>query len=399
VSAAGGPPGARLAILSGASIGLVMAVQGVLPALPAVQEAFGISTEQAGLFTLAYVLPGVVLTIPLSVIGSAVSPRTVLAVSLLAYGVSGAAQAAVGSYEALLGLRLVQGVCFAAAMPLTLAMIGDVYGPSRQIRALSVRQTTITIGELALPLFGALLAVVSWQAPFLAQILVIPLGLAAFRVLDGRLGSRPPELGGARALASVVFRQDGAAWVMLMSFARFVFKFTFIGYVPILLVQRAGASVGEAGVVVTVAAAGTALTANRMPRLLRRAGPSVLAAAAAGSIWVALLALAFVGDWRLALLAAVVFGFGDGVLTVLQDAYVTRLWPAAVRPGAASVSQTARNVGKLASPLLMTGFLAVASLPVAFALMAAVAAVMVPGFAGLRRLDEVVGDLPAPAAA
>lgn len=399
MSAASGSPGARLAILSGASIGLVMAVQGVLPALPAVQEAFGISTEQAGLFTLAYVLPGVVLTIPLSVIGSAVSPRTVLAVSLLVYGASGAAQAAAGSYEALLGLRLVQGVCFAAAMPLTLAMIGDVYGPSRQIRALSVRQTTITIGELALPLFGALLAVVSWQAPFLAQILVIPLGLAAFRVLDGRLGSRPRELGGARALASVVFRQDGAAWVMLMSFARFVFKFTFIGYVPILLVQRAGASVGEAGIVLTVAAAGTALTANRMPRLLRRAGPSVLAAGAAGSIWVALLALAFVGDWRLALLAAAVFGFGDGVLTVLQDAYVTRLWPTEVRPAAASMSQTARNMGKLASPLLMTGFLAVASLPVAFALMAAVAAAMVPGFAGLQRLDDRVGDRPTPAPA
>jgi ACDE family multidrug resistance protein len=380
---------ARLAVVAGASIGLVMAVQGVLPALPALQDEFGFGNEETGLFTLVYVLPGVFLTIPMSVAGSILSPRTVLALSLIVYGVTGAAQAWCGSYEAMLALRLVQGICFAAAMPLTLALIGDVYdGPAGQVRAVAIRQTTITVGEFALPLLGAALAVASWRAPLLVQVVMVPLGLLALWVLEPRSGDRAPELSGARRLWRAVFRRRGpAAVVMLLSFGRFLFKFSYIAYVPILLVEEFGASVFQAGLVVSVASGLTGLTASRMPALLRRAAPSQLAALAAAAIGASLLALAVVHDWRVALATAVLFGLGDGVLIVLQDLYVTRLWEPAVRPGAASFSQTARNLGKLASPLAMTAFIVVASVPAAFALMAAIAAAMVPLFAWLRTID------------
>jgi ACDE family multidrug resistance protein len=387
VSAGAGLMRARLAVLAGASIGLVMAVQGVLPALPALQDEFGFSDEETGLFTLAYVLPGVFLTIPMSVLGSVLNPRTVLALSLVVYGVTGAAQAWCGSYEAMLALRLVQGVCFAAAMPLTLALIGDVYdGPAGQIRAVAIRQTTITVGEFALPLLGAGLAVLSWQAPLLVQAVMVPFGLAALWLLEPRRGARAPELSGARRLWGAVFRKRGAAVVMLLSFGRFLFKFSYIAYVPILLVAE-GASVFQVGLVVSVASGMTGVTASRMPALLRRTAPSQLAALAAAAIGASLLTLAVVHDWRVALATALVFGFGDGVLIVLQDVYVTRLWDGAVRPGAASFSQTARNLGKLASPLAMTAFIVLASVPAAFALMAAIAAAMVPVFAWLRTID------------
>lgn len=387
---AGGLARARLGILAGASVGLVMAVQGVLPSLPALQQEFGFTDEESGLFTLAYVLPGVFLTIPLSIAGSIVSPRSMLGVSLVVYGVAGAGQAWCSTYEQMLALRLVQGVCFAAAMPLTLALIGPIYaGAAAQIRAVSIRQTTITFGEFALPLMGAGLAVLSWKAPVLVQALMIPLGLAALVAFEPRKGSRPPELRGARRLWGIVFRQRGATVVMLISFARFLFKFTYIAYVPILLVG-AGSSVFEAGVVVAVASGMTGVTAWAVPALLRRTTPSRLAVAAATAAAVSLLSLAFLTDWRLAAVTAVVFGFGDGVLIVLQDVYVTRLWSASVRPGAASFSQTARNLGKVASPVVMTGFILLTSVPMGFALMAVLAAALVPAFAWLRTLDPTV---------
>jgi hypothetical protein len=185
----------------------------------------------------------------------------------------------------------------------------------------------------------------------------------------------------------MVFRQRGAVVVMLISFARFLFKFSYIAYVPILLVEHAEATLAEAGIVVAVAAGMTGLTASRMPRLLSRTSPSRLAVAAVVAAGVSLLALAVTTDWRLALVTAVLFGAGDGVLIVLQDAYVTRLWGATIRPGAAAVSQTARNIGKLASPAAMTAFIVVGSVSLAFAFMAAVAGALVPAFLWLRRLD------------
>lgn len=378
---------ARLALLSLSSVVLVMAVQGVLPAMPALQDEFGISNEQVGVFTLVYVIPGVLLSIPLSSVGSRVSPRTVLAVALIVYGLSGAAQALVDTYEAMLVLRFIQGICFAAAMPLTLAVTADTFSGPEQLRALAARQTTITIGEFTLPLLGTLLAVISWQGPLLVQLLIVPIGLLCLWLLEPRGAPPPPELRGIRRIAKLVFAQRGAVLVMLIAFARFLLKFSYIGYVPLLLVQEDGASLAQAGVVVAVASGMTSVSASRVPAMLRRLAPSRLVAAAVIASALALATMAATGDWRLALATALVFGAADGVLIVMQDAYVTRLWASGVRPGAAAVSQTARNVGKLAAPLVMTAFLAIGSIPLAFALLALVAGAMVPVFLLLAKVD------------
>lgn len=390
---------ARLAAVSAASVVLVMAVQGVLPAMPALQDEFGITNEQVGLFTLVYVIPGVVLSIPMSSIGSRLSPRTVLAGALIVYGLSGAAQALVGTYEQMLVLRFVQGTCFAAAMPLTLAVTADTFAGPEQLRALAARQTTITVGEFTLPLLGTLLAVISWQGPLLVQVAIVPLGVLCFFLLDARRTPPAPEMSGARRLARVVFAQRGAVLVMLIAFMRFLLKFSYIGYVPLLLVQHDGASLAQAGIVVAVAAGMTSVSANRVPYLLRRVAPSRLVTAAVLASALAIATIAATGDWRLALATAIVFGAADGILIVMQDAYVTRLWDAGVRPGAAAVSQTARNVGKLAAPLVMTAFLAVGSIPLAFGLLALVVGSTVPVFARLRMVDAEFasgGSTPAP---
>jgi predicted MFS family arabinose efflux permease len=388
---------ARFVLLSAAGVVLVMAVQGVLPAMPALQDEFRITNEQVGLFTLVYVVPGVVLTIPLSAVGSRISPRTVLGVALIFYGLSGAAQALVSSYAAMLALRLVQGTCFAAAMPLTLALTADMFTGRRQLRALAMRQTTITIGEFTLPLLGTLLAVLSWRGPLLVQALIVPLGVACLWVLDPRSAPRPPELKGISRLARVVFAQRGAVLVMLIAFARFLLKFSYIGYVPLLLVQHDDASLAQAGVVVAVASGMTSVGASRVPRLLRRLRPSRLVASAVAVSALALATMAATGDWRVALVTALGFGMADGFLVVLSDAYVTRLWSPGARPGAAAVSQTARNVGKLAAPIVMTAFLALGSIPLAFALLAVVTAGLIPLFLVLGAVDgQFAGGAPDP---
>jgi ACDE family multidrug resistance protein len=287
----------------------------------------------------------------------------------------------------MLALRFVQGTCFAAAMPLTLALTADTFTGARQMRALAARQTTITIGEFTLPLLGTLLAVVSWQGPLLVQVLIVPLGVACWLLLDPRTSPPPQELSGIARLARGVFAQRGAVLVMMIAFARFLLKFSYIAYVPLLLVQDGGASLAQAGIVVAVAAGMTSVGASNVPRLLRRLTPSRSVAAAVTASALALATMAATGDWRVALITALVFGTADGVLVVLQDAYVTRLWSPDARPGAAAVSQTARNVGKLAAPIVMTAFLALGSMPLAFGLLALLTVALAPAFLRLGAED------------
>ena len=108
--------------------------QGISPALPAVQKALGISESQVGLITAAYMLPGVLLAIPLGYLADRYGRRVVFSSTALLYGVAGAAQALAPSFNVPLGLRVVQGIGFAALMPLSMTLIADAATAARPSR-------------------------------------------------------------------------------------------------------------------------------------------------------------------------------------------------------------------------------------------------------------------------
>jgi ACDE family multidrug resistance protein len=135
-----------MALATAAAMGIIFGAQGISTALPAIQSALDIPDSQLGLFTAAYMLPGVVLAIPLGYLADRLGRRPVFASMAVLYGLAGGAQALVGDYGVMLALRLAQGVGFAALMPLSITLIGDVLRGSAQIRAQSRRQVMMTLG-------------------------------------------------------------------------------------------------------------------------------------------------------------------------------------------------------------------------------------------------------------
>lgn len=371
---------------------MTIGVQAVLPALPLVQEAFGISDAAAGWFTVAFTLPGLVLVVPLATLAARLPRRPTVACLLVAYGLLGLAQAFVDGYAALLGLRVLQGSIFAAAMPLMLVIIGESWAATDQIGVLGRRAATVTGGELLFPLAGALLATLSWKAPFIAQILVVPLAVLALVALDDRR-SAPARRDVRVPLLAVVRRRPNGVLIMAIGFARFLFKFAFLIYVPLLLVGDGGASVALAGIVVTIAAAATGGVAAVMPSLIRALRPSRALALAAACIAAAFAALAVTDDPYAACLIALVFGAGDGALVVLSDSYVLRAWTPADRPRVSAASQAARNLGKVVAPLAMSLAAALASIAAGFAVLAGAALLLAVSAVRLRALDgALTGD-------
>jgi MFS transporter, ACDE family, multidrug resistance protein len=385
-------PRAYLTLALAAAVGTLFGAQGIAAALPALGRDLGVSDAQLGLFTAVYMLPAVIFAVPLGYLADSLGRRRVFVAMALLYSVAGGAQALFTDYTALLALRFLQGIGFGSLMPLSVTLIGDAFRGAAQLRPQANRQVAMALGEFVLPLAGAALAAISWQTALGAQGLVLPLALAGALVLaDTR--SEPTSAGYAHDLRDAV-RQPGMPAVLTAGFLRFVCKFALIAYLPLLLVGDRGATLAEGALVLSVASGVAAATNMVVVRLLRRIAASRLLIASVTLVGASLVGFAVVPDWRLALVAAVAFGIGDGILVVVQNALVTEAAPNRVRAGLVAVSGMTRNAGKLVAPLAMGALIVAVSVPAAFTLVALATWAAVPALRPVRRLDPLLAGAP-----
>ncbi|HWK27274.1 MAG TPA: MFS transporter [Solirubrobacter sp.] len=377
-----------------AAVGTLFGVQGIAAAVPALGADLDISDAQLGLFTAAYMLPAVVFAVPLGYAADRYGRRRVFVTMALLYAVAGAAQAPLTDYWALLGLRFLQGIGFGALMPLSMTLIGDVLHGTAQLRAQSHRQVALSVGEFVLPLVGAALATLSWQAAIGAQGALAPLALAGVLILDDTR-AEVANADYARELREAV-RQPGMPGVLVAGFLRFVCKFALIAYLPLLLVDATGASLAQGALVLSVASGVAAAVNVVVVRILQRAPASLLLCAAVVVLACSLGAFALAPSWQVALPIAVAFGLGDGMLTVVQNALVTEAAPASVRAGLVAVSGMTRNAGKLVAPLAMGALIVAVPVPAAFALVGAATLATVPLLRPIRQLDPLLSRRAAP---
>lgn len=133
--------------------------------------------------------------------------------------------------------------------------------------------------------------------------------------------------------------------------------------------------------------------------MVRRTRPSTLVIGSIVALALPTAMFTIVGAWQWALAVGALYGVGDGILSVLVDSYAIHTSHSHVRAGMVSVSQMARNLGKLTSPILMTAIVAVSSLEIAFVAMGLIGLGIVPLMLPLRRMDADLGGAdsePAP---
>jgi MFS transporter, ACDE family, multidrug resistance protein len=379
-------PAVQLSLAIAAAVGTLYGVQGISAALPVAEAELGVSDAAVGLFTAAYMLPAVVFAVPLGYAADRLGRRVVFASMVLLYSLAGAAQAATDDFALILGLRFLQGIGFGGLMPLTVTLIGDAYRGAAQLRAQAHRQVAMAVGEFVMPLVGAALAAISWHAALLGQGALFPLALLGLLLLDDR---RTTTRGYARELTEAV-RQPGMPAVLTGGFLRFVCKFALLAYLPLLLVDDRGATLAQAALVLGVSSGVAAAINFLVVALQRRVPASRLLMGATLLVGVSVIGFALAPGWEVALVVAVVFGVGDGILVVVQNALVTQIAPDRIRAGVVAVSGMTRNAGKLAAPLAMGALILVVSVPASFAVVGAATLAVVPALRSLRRLDRVL---------
>ena len=382
---------AQVALAIATAVALIFGIQGIASALPAIQRELDLADSELALLTAAYVLPGVVLAVPLGYAADALGRRRVFIAMALLFGAAGGAQAFVDALGPLLALRFLQGIGFASLMPMTITIIGDALDGLAQVRAQSQRQFGVQVAELTVPLAGAGLAALAWNAPFVVQAVVV--ALAPLGVLLAPRVERDRTVTYVSGLGAAVLR-PGIPELLGAGFVRFWCKFALVAYLPVLLVHDRGASLLQAAAVVSVASLCAAAVSPWVGRLVRRRRPSRLVMASAVLLAAGLAGLGVAPSWQVALVPAVVVGVGDGVLSVLQNSLLGAAAPPGVRAGLMSAASMARNSGKLLAPLVMGAAMLAVPAGAAFVAMGVAAGLSVGALRRVALLDGILARDP-----
>ena len=380
------------AVIGIACVGAAVAttgIQGITPAIPAIQEQFVLSTAQVGLITSGYLLPSIFSAFLAGMLADRIGLRPVFAASLLVFGLPVPVLFLWQSFEALMAVRFVQGAAFGAVMALSVSIIGGVAPTgAAAARGQSRRIITMTVAEAVFPIAGGLLLVLGWLAPFAVQIVAIPAAVAAWVLLPPL---RRASGGTAKARTRDVFGAPSIVGVQVLGALRFIFKFSVLTYYP-LVAADAGLSGIAIGFVMGASGLIAAVTAAFTERLARRWSS---AKQIGGSLGVAALSVAVMAvavDPVLAVVAIVLFGLQDGVYGVAHNVLVTELSPPGARSAYVGVTGTVRNVGKFIAPLSFGAVTLVLTVSQAFLVLVGVGAV---SLLVARSVDDTLSRIPA----
>lgn len=355
-----------LGIVYASSIALMMGVNFIQPALPALTQPFHVSDAQLSWVMTVFTAPAIVLSPIFGVIADLYGRRLLLALGLIAFGIFGAAMAFAPNFGWLLAFRTLQGVAFSAVIPLTIVLIGDLLEGDSEIGGQGLKVFLDRIGYLVFPPLGGLLAAVAWFWPFVFYVLTIPVGLAAFYWMPETKGKRSERtmtyLGDILRLT----RHPRLVIAFSAGFLRFFLDYGFLTYFPLFLVRTHGISTATAGLLYVFFSIGAMMTSSQAGRIAAgrdKANILFVAFAVSGA---AVLAVPFLPGIGLVGGALFFYGLANGVISPMQKSLLTQNAPAELRGGIVSFDRLIQQVSKTTSTSIVGLLLVSTELPTIF---------------------------------
>lgn len=377
-----------------ASVSTQTAMHLILPALPIIQTVFGLSDASISLVTTAFVVPGVVLIVPLGMLADRIGRRRVFVGSQITFGLTGLVLMWAHSLGPLLAVRVIQGGCTAAILALSISLIADMRSGRALVSAQGYRVMAMAIGSGVFPIVGVAMLEIRWYAPFALQVIAIPIALYGWRVI-------PQDRGRSRGQVSVhnlvtASRSVEGRALLFSGFMRFFLKTAFLSYIPILLVGQRGMSIAFTGMVLGLAALAATLAAaatNRLSGML--SALNVMVTGLAG-IALSFVMLGVASDATVIVVACIVYGASDSWFGVIQNVMITQAVPAEMRTSFVAVAIGMRSAGKVVALLVIALVVIWFEVSDAFVVIAVIAAASLVTLAPLKHLSEHAHSVEAP---
>ena len=355
-----------LGIVYATSVALMMGVNFIQPALPALTLAFHVTDAELSWVMTVFTAPAIFLSPIFGVIADRYGRRLLLAFGMMAFGLFGAAMALAPNYTWLLVFRALQGVGFSAVIPLTIVLIGDLLEGDKEIGGQGFKVFLDRIGYLVFPPLGGLLATIAWFWPFVFYLLTIPVGVAALVWM--------PETKGKNSQRTMTYlgdmlrltRHPRLVIAFSAGFLRFFLDYGFLTYFPLFLVRAHGISMATAGLLYIFFSVGAMMTSSQAGRIAAgrdKANILFLAFVISGA---SVLAVPFVGNVWLIGGALFFYGLANGVISPMQKSLLTQNAPAELRGGIVSFDRLIQQVSKTTSTSIVGLLLVSAELATIF---------------------------------
>jgi MFS family permease len=330
------------------------------PILDSLIEPFGTSPANIGLMISVFTAPAIVLIPIAGVVADRFGRRPVIVFGLLCFGTGGTAIASTTEFRVVLGLRLLQGVGFAATGPIIITAIGDLYTGPTEAAGQGIRFASSGLVQTICPLAAAVLVGLAWQYPFLLHVIAFPVALAVYLWFEEPVdptAEQPTSDGSALTqvgnLWSLVSQRRAAAMVIVRGTPVIVW-IGFLTYNSILTVRVLGSTVTQAGVLAALGSLSYATSATQAGRITATFENRL-------SLLVGMNATLLVGCVVVFLAPAlwvayggvVLMGAGFGVLLSLYRSIMTDLAPPAFRGGLVSVGEGFGRVTATLTPVAM----------------------------------------------
>lgn len=355
-----------LSLVYAASLALMMGVNFIQPALPAMTEPFGISDSALSLIMTVFTAPAIVLSPIFGVIADMYGRRLLLAGGLILFGISGTAMALATSFTWLLVFRAIQGIGFSAVIPLTIVLIGDLLDGDEEIAGQGLKVFLDRVGYMILPPLGGLLAAFAWYWPFTLYIITVPLGIMTFFWMPETKGS---VTRGTRAYLGEMLkltRHPRLVVAFAAGFLRFFLDYGFLTFFPLFLVRTHGISTATAGLLYVFFSVGAMITSSQAGRVAAGRDKAQVLFIAFLVSGIALVAVPFMPGVWLVGGALFFYGIANGVISPMQKSLLTQNAPLQMRGGIVSFDRLIQQASKTISTSVVGLLLITAELPTIF---------------------------------
>jgi MFS family permease len=333
-----------------------------------------VSDARAGLLMLAYTVPLVILVPIMGILADRYGKKYFLVPGVALFGLAGGGIAMVNTFEAILILRILQSVGHAAAGPIVIAMIGDLYSGVQETTAQGIRTAGINVGIIGVPILSGILFVYSWKYPFLLYLIAIPVAMWAWHVIPQSTQSASSSMKEYVNELVLFVSKPRMACLVTTFVIRFLLLFGFLTYISVLAIGGAGLDVKAAGLLVAIKGIVSFTSSTQVGRLSNKFSTIdiIIGGFIIGSSGIIIMGVH--PTPIIIAMGAVLFGFGDGVVSPGQKSLVNQLAPEGMRGGAVSVATTFQNLGKVIGPGMIALMLIVSNVSMAFTIV---------GFTGL----------------
>jgi MFS family permease len=326
------------------------------PALPSIQEAFNVSSEQVALVATLFQLPGAIVTPIFGVLADSFGRKQILVPSLLLFAVSGVLSGFAQNFRSLLEWRFLQGVGTASLEALSLTIISDLYTGKKLGTVMALNASIIGISSAVYPLIGGVLAGFSWRYPFLVAVVAIPVALFVLtklklpnRQTNAKNFKLKPYL--KNTWSSINNRQVLGLMFAVMS--QFMLQMVCLTYIPILAGNSLGASAAVIGIILTSMSLSLAFVASQLGLLFARNLTEIKLIKISFILYaLALLIIPTVHNVWLLLIPILLIGAAQGISIPSTQALLAGLSAQESRAGFMAVSSTVQSWGQTLGPLL-----------------------------------------------